>query len=88
MPDNSMEAWGFTLDGRETQTVSSGKSRKVIAKWEGSAVLLNSIIAEKTSSRVVMDRWKVSRDGTRLIIHREVQRPGGEIEGELVYQRK
>ena len=51
-------------------------------------MLLNSIIAEKTSSRVVMDRWKVSRDGTRLTIHREVQRPGGEIEGELVYQRK
>lgn len=51
-------------------------------------MLLNSIVAEGSGSRVVMDRWKVSRDGKRLLIRRQVERSQGELEGNLVYLRK
>jgi hypothetical protein len=34
-----------------------------------------------------MDRWKLVKEGKRLLIHREIVRRRGEVEADLVYDR-
>jgi hypothetical protein len=80
--------WSFTTDGKESKAKGAEETRSIIAKWEGSALLVNTIVNTASGSRTLMDRWKLSRDGKRLLIHRQIEQTRGEIEADLVYQRK
>jgi hypothetical protein len=74
--------WTYALDGRETRT----EGRNSIAKWEGSALLINTLVSAP-ENHTVMDRWQLSADRATLTITRQTVRARGEAEGRLVYRR-
>jgi hypothetical protein len=75
-------AWSYALDGRETRAAG----RNSIAKWEGAALLINTLVSEP-ENHTVMDRWQLSADRATLTITRQTVRARGEAEGRLVYRR-
>lgn len=81
------ESFQFTIDGNETKTAAGAKSLKVIAKWEGAALLINTIVSGPAGSYTQMDRWTMSRDRATLTIAREIVRGAG-AEIILVYTRQ
>jgi hypothetical protein len=76
----------FLLDGTETRSKVGGDSWSTIAKWEGMALLVNTLVTG-VHDYSVMDRWKLSRDRMTLIISRQVVQRSGTVEGELLYTR-
>ncbi|HVX65134.1 MAG TPA: hypothetical protein VHA11_00955, partial [Bryobacteraceae bacterium] len=78
----------FTLDGKPTRSTLGGLSLSSIAKWEGSALLVNTIVTGPSGTYTQMDRWRISRDRAKLTIGREVVRRGGTAEAQLGYERK
>ncbi len=80
--------WTFTVDRKEKRTRTSALTLSTIAKWEGDALLINTIVNGPTGSYTQADRWKLSRDGLRLTVRREVIRPNSRPrEAVLVYDR-
>jgi type IV secretion system protein VirB10 len=79
--------WSYALDGSETRKRVGGESRNSVAKWEGSALLINTLVSG-TQDYTVMDRWLLSRNNDTLTITRQVIRAGGEADGTLVFRRE
>ncbi|MGE5487956.1 MAG: hypothetical protein ACM3ZB_09080 [bacterium] len=80
--------WTFTLDSKEARIRSGQLTLSTIAKWEGDAVLVNTIVYGQSGSYTQADRWKLSRDGLRLTVRREIIRPNSPVrEALLVYDR-
>src|SRR5580658_8431333 len=79
--------WSYALDGSETRKRVGDESRNSVAKWEGSALLINTQI---TGPRhyTEMDRWEISRSHNTLTISRQIVRADGESEGTLVFRRE
>jgi len=75
----------LNLNRTETRYVVAGEHRSSIAKWEGAALLVNTIVTGP-ADYTLMDRWTLSRDGSTLRIVRQVVRSAGEREGTLVYR--
>lgn len=80
--------WSFTTDGRESRVRIGQRLVNTVAKWEGSALLVNTIVSDPARNYTQMDRWTVSRDGARLTISREIVRNGGGAETTLIYRRE
>src|ERR1035438_2526176 len=78
--------WSYALDGSETRKRIGDESRNSVTKWEGSALIVNTLVSGP-QDYTVMDRWSLSRDRNTLTIHREVVRAGSQSEGTLVYRR-
>ena len=78
----------FATNGKETSHPLGEATGKSIAKWEGSALMINTIVNSPHRSYTQMDRWKLSRDGSTLTIRRQVVTLHGEIESTLVYGRQ
>jgi hypothetical protein len=57
-------------------------------KWEGNALLVNTLVSSRDRSYTVMDRWKMSKDGRTLTIRRQVESLNGESEALLVYEKQ
>lgn len=74
--------WSYALDGTETR--AGTRSSRV--KWEGAALLVNTLLTDKPG-HAVMERWRMSGDRALLTITRQVVRMGNEVEGRLVYRR-
>src|SRR5262249_39314061 len=55
--------------------------------WEGSALLVNTLVSGPTDY-TVMDDWRLSPDRATLSIHREIVRASGQTEFNLVYRRE
>jgi hypothetical protein len=79
--------WAFMADGRESRYSIGGESRNTLAKWEGAALLINTLVSGP-QDYTVMDRWKLSRDRATLTVERHVVRASGESEAVLVYHRE
>jgi hypothetical protein len=79
--------WSYALDGSETRKRIGDESRDSVTKWEGSALLINTLVSGP-QNYTVMDRWKLSRDHETLTITRHLVRAGGEVEGALVFRRE
>ena len=75
----------YPLDGRTETNKGGGASQSTEAKWEGSALLVNTIVSG-AQSYTVMERWRRSRDGNTITIRRTVVRRNGETESTLVYE--
>lgn len=75
--------WTYALNGAETKAQIGGETRNSAVKWEGAALLINTIV---TGSReyVAMDRWELSADRNGLTITRQV---GGQ-EATMLYRRE
>jgi type IV secretion system protein VirB10 len=81
------EQWSYTLDGSETRKQIGEESRSSVAKWEGSALLVNTQVTG-LRHHTVMDRWELSRSHNTLTITRQVVRADSEAEGTLVFRRE
>ena len=88
MPDSKKTpmVMNFVTTGKETAHPLGNASGKSIAKWEGSALLINTLVSGPRSY-TQMDRWKLSRDGMVLTIRRQIVNLHGESESILVYER-
>jgi type IV secretion system protein VirB10 len=81
------ETWTYRIDGTSFRHKDGDTSLNSQAKWEGSALLINTIVTTPRDSFTVADRWKLSRDGNRLTIVRHVSRGSSDAESTLVYER-
>jgi type IV secretion system protein VirB10 len=79
--------WSYALDGSETRKRLGDESWNSVVKWEGSALLVNTLVSGPRDY-TVMDRWTLSRDRGTLTIGRQIVRAGGESEGRLVFRRE
>jgi hypothetical protein len=76
------------LDGRTETRKSDGASFSTQTKWEGAALLANTLVAGSGSNYTIMERWKRSANGTTLTIRRTVVDSRGESESILVYETR
>lgn len=79
--------WSYKLDRTETRYTIGAESRNSVTKWEGDALLINTLVTS-SQNYAVMDRWKLSRDHATLTITRQVERGVNQTEGVLVYRRE
>ncbi len=77
--------WTFTTDGKDARSRTGQRSLLTTAKWEGSALLINTIVSDSGRNYTLMDRWTVSRDRMTLTVFREIA--GRNIEATMVYVR-
>jgi hypothetical protein len=77
--------WSYLLDGSETRYRAGDESRSSVVKWEGAALLVNTIVSGPRSY-TMMDRWTLNRDHRVLSIRRQIVTRSGEVEGVLVYR--
>ncbi len=75
----------YPLDNQETRRKAGDSTYSTRTKWEGSALLVNTLVTGP-QSYTVMERWKPSRDGSTLSVKRTIVRMSGESESLLVYE--
>ncbi len=78
--------WSYDLAGGESRYRIGQENRNSVVKWEGAALLVNTLVSGP-DSYTVMDRWQLSADRGQLTITRQVVRSAREVEGTLVYRR-
>jgi type IV secretion system protein VirB10 len=75
----------YALDGSETKYRIGDTTRSSAVKWEGAALLINTLVSGP-SEYTVMDRWRLSPDHATLTITRQVISGAEQAEGVLVYR--
>jgi hypothetical protein len=88
-PDETapVRTFQYPLNGSELRQKVGEENWNTRAKWEGSALLVNTIVTG-ARSYTVMERWRVSRDGRSLRLTRTVVSLGGETESVLLYENE
>ena len=84
--DGSLLRWSYLLDGTETRLTANGATQSSVVKWEGAALLVNTLITGP-GDYTVMDRWLLSEGGAVLTITRQVVDRSGQTETSLVYTK-
>jgi hypothetical protein len=79
--------WVYALNGSESKYRLGDAALNSVAKWEGAALLINSLVSGPRDY-TQMDRWKLSADRSALTITRQVVRGQSLSEGTLVYRRE
>lgn len=79
--------WRIALNGSETRYHLGQEQRNSIAKWEGAALLVNTLVSGP-GDYTIMDRWILSRDRHTLTITRQIVTAAATTESTLVYQRE
>ncbi len=79
--------WSYTLDGSETRKSIGEETRSSVARWEGAALMINTLVYGPQNYTVI-DRWTLSGDRTTLTIARQVVRASAQLEGTLVFRRE
>ena len=75
----------YALDGSETKYRIGDAKHSSAVKWEGSALLINTLVSGP-HNYTVMDRWKLSPDHATLTITRQVIQGMQQSEGVAVYR--
>ena len=86
-PDGSALQWSYALDGSETRYRWGEESRSSQVKWEGRALLVNTIVSGPHNYSI-NDRWTLSADRVVLTIGRQTVQGSSESEGVLRYRRE
>jgi hypothetical protein len=81
-------SWDYTTDQTDAKYKIGDTFRRTQSKWEGNALLVNTLVNSRDHSYTVMDRWKMSKDGKTLTIRRQVGSLYGENEALLVYEKQ
>ncbi len=81
-------SWDYTTDQKDARYKIGDAARNSRLKWEGNALLVNTLVNGRNRSYTVMDRWKMSRDGKTLTIQRQVESLSGESEVLLIYEKQ
>jgi type IV secretion system protein VirB10 len=76
--------WTYLLNGEESKYQIGADSLNSVAKWEGAALLINTLVSGP-QNYAVMDRWTLSRDHSQLIVQRQISRGVQQVEGRIVY---
>lgn len=79
--------WSYALDGGDRVAHVGDESWSSVAKWEGAALLINTLVSGP-ESYTVMDRWELSRNRALLIVTRQVIRGTAQSEGQFYYRRE
>jgi thiol-disulfide isomerase/thioredoxin len=77
----------YFLDGKPAKRRAGDIVMNTQTKWEGAALLVNTLVSGATQDYTIMERWKRSRDGGTLTIHRTIAWRGAERESVLVYEK-
>ena len=80
-------SWTYALNRDETRYQIGEESRSSVVKWEGAALLANTLVSGP-QNYTVMDRWTLSGDRSRLTITRQIVRAGTQDEGTLVFRHE
>lgn len=83
----SAEGWVYMTDGSESRAQMGPSSISSRTKWEGRALLINSIVSGPRNY-TMMDRWMLSNDRNTLRIRRQIVGMHGETESTFVYRRQ
>lgn len=75
----------YPLDGRTVKGRMGSSTTSTATKWEGDALLVNTIVSGPTNY-TVMERWTRSGRGSTLTIRRTIVQLSGESESVLVYE--
>lgn len=78
--------WTYALNGTERKVQIGGEMRNSLVKWEGAALLINTIVTG-SHDYVIMDRWRLSPDHVNLTVTRQIIRGVKQEEGSMVYRR-
>jgi hypothetical protein len=80
----------YSLSHKPTTNKIGNGTGKSILKWEGAALLFDTLVdGDAEQDRfTLMERWKLVKDGQRLVIHREIVRRTGQSEADLVYDKQ
>jgi hypothetical protein len=76
----------YDLNGVTTRYHFGDESRNSKAKWEGSALLINTIVSGPKDYSVLA-RWTLSPDRATLTITRQTMQNGGENETTVIFRR-
>jgi hypothetical protein len=79
--------WSYDLNGGESRYRIGEESRNSVAKWEGAALLINTLVSGPRDY-TEMDRWRLSGDRAMLTINRQTVTARGTQETVLVYHRE
>jgi type IV secretion system protein VirB10 len=79
--------WSLRLDGQESKYRTKDASMSSEAKWEGSALLINTLVSGP-QNYVMEDRWELSGDRAVLTVTRLIRRGASETEATLVYHNR
>lgn len=83
------EKCSYTTDRKETRYENAGVVRSSVAKWEGDAMVVNTIVMKKEGGQYSeMDRWTLSSDGKTLRIRRQIMSLHDQSESTLVYRKE
>jgi hypothetical protein len=80
---------GEVLHEQTKNNLGTATAKHVLNR-EGAALSFDTLVDGGTEQDryTLMDRWKLTREGQRLLIHREFVRRRGEVEADLVYDRQ
>ena len=81
------EIRSYSTDGHETKRTEGDIRISSQTKWEGAALLINTIVSAPRDSYTVADRWRLSKDGSRLTIVRHIIRAQSDTESTIVYEK-
>ena len=76
----------YPFGSHPQKTNSGGTTTNTVTKWEGDALLVNTLVSGP-QNYTVMERWQVSRDGYTLSIRRTIVQTSGETESTLIYEK-
>jgi len=79
--------WIYHTDSTPTKYPVGDARMSSLAKWEGSALLINTMAAGP-QNYAISDRWRLSRDRNVLTIKRQIQRGMSESDAVLVYRNQ
>ncbi len=78
--------WTYALNGTERKAQIDAELRNSVVKWEGAALLIDTIITGP-QDYTVMDRWSLSPDDATLTVTRQVVRGTNQEEATFRYLR-
>ncbi|MGD0498772.1 MAG: hypothetical protein ABSC23_10090 [Bryobacteraceae bacterium] len=78
--------WSFSTDGRDRKYRVGTEGGTIFAKWEGSALLVTTIVSAPRQYTVT-DHWTLSQNHQTFTIERQIADAAGQREAKLVYRR-
>jgi type IV secretion system protein VirB10 len=85
--DGAQIEWSYALNGDDSKYAFGEESRNSAVKWEGSALLVNTLVSGPRDY-TIMDRWRLSPDRATLTITRQTVTRAGQNEYKLSYHRE
>lgn len=78
----------YTTDGKESVNTIRGQQIKGVAKWDGSALVIESKRTFQDTELTITEKWRLSEDKKTLSIDTHIAGPQGEADLKFVLDRK